>query len=853
MASSPVIIQVATPGPAGPAGPGGATGPAGYSPRYYVQPGVPTSGVGLAGDMYINSTNSDVWGPKIDNTTWPATPACNIRGIAGYSPLYIVAAGAPSGATGVVGDMYINSTTSDLYGPKSAGGWGPIVANLKGATGSTGAQGPPGVAYTPRGAWSAATTYLQGDEATDVSILYISLQSSNLNHVPASSPTWWQPVTTGGGMTDPTTTKGDLIVRGTAGPATRLGVGSNGQILIADSAQTLGVKWGADISQTPWTSDINAAGFTLANAAAIGIGNSLAVRVNAVAQVDLNVGGSSALIGRIAAGTTTSTVGNAVGAYAFANFAIPATEKRVAQIASFLDGAIDSGNLAFQTFVAGALVERMRITAAGQVGIGTSVPGTMLDIVGSPGVSAIVKSTSYAGQAGIQAYRFNGTVASPTAPLAGEWIGQFTAHGYQPTVGASGKRGGMLVFAAENWSSAANGTYLTLETTLTGATTAAERLRIDVTGFIGMGMAGGSPLYQLDVRSSGTAAGGTQNAVAEFVQVFGTLKGVILGFDPAGQIGTIGAQSSGPASQLAFHTFDGSAWGERMRLHASGRLAIGGAGGVYDTAPLTIKSVNTIIPNTADASSTAGLALIGATINTRLLLGVGDTSHGYASWIQATYDNGGGTNGVEPLALQPLGGDVGVGTIPVVRFHVLGAAASFVGLFESSGTAAGISVKSATRQFNLLTDGFNRLFIQDANAAAIRMIIDSTGKMSVGPGSPSYQLDVAGDCNITGAYRVNGTPITGGPTAFASGGHLADTIYLNNSGKARWVSIVVSFTANNNVFAYCDAAASPTTQICAASGVSGNIETLTFLVLPGYYYKLLGAANVSLTSWFEWT
>src|SRR5215831_19172167 len=119
---STVFATVSTPGPAGP------QGPAGYSPRYIVAAGAPSNGVGNNGDMYINSSNGDVYGPKTSGA-WGAV-ACNIKGptgATGYSPLYIVGTGAPTGAIGNNGDMYINSTTSDVYGPKTSGAWGGIV------------------------------------------------------------------------------------------------------------------------------------------------------------------------------------------------------------------------------------------------------------------------------------------------------------------------------------------------------------------------------------------------------------------------------------------------------------------------------------------------------------------------------------------------------------------------------------------------------------------------------------------------------------------------------------------------------------------------------------------------------
>ena len=54
------------------------------------------------------------------------------------------------------------------------------------------------------------------------------------------------------GSTSPTTTKGDLIVRG-ASADTRLPVGADTQILVADAAQPTGVKWATAPSSSPTT------------------------------------------------------------------------------------------------------------------------------------------------------------------------------------------------------------------------------------------------------------------------------------------------------------------------------------------------------------------------------------------------------------------------------------------------------------------------------------------------------------------------------------------------------------------------------------------------------------------------
>jgi hypothetical protein len=53
--------------------------------------------------------------------------------------------GAPAASLGCVGDLYLNTATSQLYGPKTCLGWGAPVS-LKGPTGSVGPAGPAGPA-----------------------------------------------------------------------------------------------------------------------------------------------------------------------------------------------------------------------------------------------------------------------------------------------------------------------------------------------------------------------------------------------------------------------------------------------------------------------------------------------------------------------------------------------------------------------------------------------------------------------------------------------------------------------------------------------------------------------------------
>jgi hypothetical protein len=94
---------------------------------------------------------------------------------------------------------------------------------------------------------------------------------------------------------------------------------------------------------------------------------------------------------------------------------------------------------------------------------------------------------------------------------------------------------------------------------------------ISATGNVGVGTA--SPETNMSIVGTGAVVSGThfynfreQDAVANG-------RGVILGYDSSGQIGTVTA--GGISGSLAFWTHNGASFGERMRLNASGGVTIG--------------------------------------------------------------------------------------------------------------------------------------------------------------------------------------------------------------------------------------------------------------------------------------
>jgi hypothetical protein len=112
--------------------------------------GTPAAGTGVDGNFYINTSTNFIYGPKAAGA-WPAGTSLvgpqgtqGIQGVAGNTVLY--GAGVPATGLGIAGNFYINTSNNFIYGPKTTV-WpaGVSMVGPQGATGNTGSQGIQGV------------------------------------------------------------------------------------------------------------------------------------------------------------------------------------------------------------------------------------------------------------------------------------------------------------------------------------------------------------------------------------------------------------------------------------------------------------------------------------------------------------------------------------------------------------------------------------------------------------------------------------------------------------------------------------------------------------------------------------
>jgi hypothetical protein len=266
------------------------------------------------------------------------------------------------------------------------------------------------------------------------------------------------------------------------------------------------------------------------------------------------------------------TGSDAGGAINFVNGGVDFSDSRYSYIRGIVSGAGQNGNhLVFGTNANGqAASERLRITSAGLVGIGTSAPNALLSVGNTSSHSIGLSSSASFYGAGSQVSSSVSTVGAFSTETATVGVGGVFAFGGKtnnvaPVYPFAFIQGAKASAAAGNYSG-----YLRFLTVPADGGVPVERLRISEAGNVGIGTTAPNEMLTIGTSSAGgnirlNSSSYGNNGLIDF---FGTDGNRKLQISTAASQGTLYTPAS---TDLAFEVGNS----ERVRIDSSGRLLAG--------------------------------------------------------------------------------------------------------------------------------------------------------------------------------------------------------------------------------------------------------------------------------------
>jgi hypothetical protein len=236
-----------------------------------------------------------------------------------------------------------------------------------------------------------------------------------------------------------------------------------------------------------------------------------------------------------------------------------------------------------------------------------------------------------------------------------------------------------------------------------------------------------------------------------------------------------------------------------------------GVGTTNPVAKFTIEGTgsNPSIPGT----TSSGVLRIGVGSNEGLDIGK-QTSFPFSSWIQSGFNVG-----PDPLSLQPLGGNLGIGTLSPNAQIQLGNTASNrkIVLYEGVNNDHqfyGLGINTSMLRYQVDATTSNHIFFAGASASSSNEImrIQGNGNVGIGTPSPTDRLDVNGNIAMRGlgifefGKGVVGKEVNAGRVGYNAFGQ--EGLTFVGGGTT---------TTNRKVFFFAEGGAS----------FSGNINALT--------------------------
>jgi hypothetical protein len=347
--------------------------------------------------------------------------------------------------------------------------------------------------------------------------------------------------------------------------------------------------------------------------------------------------------------------------------------------------------------------EILRITEAGNVGIGSTSPTTFLHILGTG--EGIHSGRVGGGRPHIRLQHANGTVGSRTISANGNYVGQISFEGYNGTSYMEHT----AIFGLINGTVTTTSipTDLVFCAGSSGNSASNEKMRITSLGRVGIGT--NNPSNILDVRG-----GEIYKTTTDFVfGTTGSLLAIYNGASTGNTYSAIGALSAG-----------GSAW-NNLVLQVGGNVGIGTTNPSYKLDVFNGNIRSGYANNSALLVTASSTASTGASIAIQELTGEGWTAifadyEPYAEWgiyhdnsnDRFDFTSGDSTNNLRSYSvinrsgstrtayakvsiLQGsgdllVGGSVGIGTSsPASKLHIAGTSSTFDGLLISTTASGG--------------------------------------------------------------------------------------------------------------------------------------------------------------------
>jgi len=405
-----------------------------------------------------------------------------------------------------------------------------------------------------------------------------------------------------------------------------------------------------------------------------------------------------------------------------------------------------------------------------RLGIGTTSPLALLHLSNTTPVGAalFIDSASYNNTTppvvNLRGYR--GTFTNPSSSKSGDGIGQFTFRGRHSTAFPAAKAS-VNAYASEDWTSTANGTRLTFETTAEGTTGRTEKLRVTGTGKVGIGTT--TPTSFLTVISDLTTS--AVNYVARLVNNVTTqFAQSLISFDfNSGTVASIGAvqNSSGRNSALVFNNMTGGSLREAMRITGN-------------SVNMTVDNINI---NTSSAAATRGFNVYQVNSGTQAGVATFNKSRGTFANLSSVKDgdavgnfafkgNYGGSYQTGANFLAAIDGTPSTGFMPMhLRFQTSAGAAAVERMRITPDGKIGIGTTSPRSTFDNASSVTGKARFTNGSATNYATISQDLGLRYAGKTTTYDDIRVEPNARTTGSKSpvFNVTDFVGGGATGSTG------------------------------------------------------------------------------------